>query len=123
MRRARFERLVAQALDNLPPQFAQRLTNIAVMVEPRPSREVARDLGADILGLYQGASEMEQSPMAPYELPEVIVIYQDNIEAVCLTDAEIIDEIRKTVIHEVGHHFGLTDDQMEAWEENGPDDG
>ncbi|TMI90942.1 MAG: metallopeptidase family protein [Bacillati bacterium ANGP1] len=93
------------------------------MVEPRPSREVARDLGADILGLYQGASEMEQSPMAPYELPEVIVIYQDNIEAVCRTDAEIIDEIRKTVIHEVGHHFGLTDDQMEAWEENGPDDG
>lgn len=123
MQRARFERLVAQALDTLPPQFARRLTNIAVMVEPRPSREVARDLGADILGLYQGASEMEQSPMAPYELPEVIVIYQDNIEAVCRTDAEIIDEIRKTVIHEVGHHFGLTDDQMEAWEENGPDDG
>jgi len=99
VQRARFERLVAQALDTL------------------------RDLGADILGLYQGASEMEQSPMAPYELPEVIVIYQDNIEAVCRTDAEIIDEIRKTVIHEVGHHFGLTDDQMEAWEENGPDDG
>ena len=116
MRRARFERLVAQALDNLPPQFAQRLTNIAVIVEPRPSREVAKDLGADILGLYQGASEMEQSPMAPYELPEVIVVYQENIEAVCRTDEEIIEEIRKTVIHEVGHHFGLSDDQMEAWE-------
>jgi len=116
VRRARFERLVAQALDNLPPQFAQRLTNIAVIVEPRPSREVAKDLGADILGLYQGASEMEQSPMAPYELPEVIVVYQENIEAVCRTDEEIIEEIRKTVIHEVGHHFGLSDDQMEAWE-------
>jgi predicted Zn-dependent protease with MMP-like domain len=121
VRRARFERLVAQALDNLPPQFAKRLTNIAVIVEPRPSREVAKDLGADILGLYQGASEMEQSPMAPYELPEVIVIYQDNIEAVCRTDDEIVDEVRKTVIHEVGHHFGLTDDQMEAWEAD-PDD-
>jgi len=116
VRRARFERLVAQALDNLPPQFAQRLTNIAVIVEPRPSREVAKDLGADILGLYQGASELEQSPMAPYELPEVIVVYQENIEAVCRTDEEIIEEIRKTVIHEVGHHFGLSDDQMEAWE-------
>ena len=121
MRRARFERLVAQALDNLPPQFAQRLTNIAVIVEPRPSREVAKDLGADILGLYQGASELEQSPMAPYELPEVIVVYQENIEAVCRTDEEIIEEIRKTVIHEVGHHFGLSDDQMEAWETD-PDD-
>ncbi|HEX9244911.1 MAG TPA: metallopeptidase family protein [bacterium] len=121
MQRARFERLVAQALDNLPPQFAQRLTNIAVIVEPRPSREVAKDLGADILGLYQGASEMEQSPMAPYELPEVIVVYQENIEAVCRTDEEIIEEIRKTVIHEVGHHFGLSDDQMEAWETD-PDD-
>jgi predicted Zn-dependent protease with MMP-like domain len=121
VRRARFERLVAQALDNLPPQFARRLTNIAVIVEPRPSREVAKDLGADILGLYQGASEMEQSPMAPYELPEVIVVYQENIEAVCRTDDEIIEEIRKTVIHEVGHHFGLSDDQMEAWETD-PDD-
>ncbi|TMI82727.1 MAG: metallopeptidase family protein [Bacillati bacterium ANGP1] len=122
MRRARFERLVAQALDNLPPQFAQRLTNIAVIVEPRPSREVAKDLGADILGLYQGASELEQSPMAPYELPEVIVVYQENIEAVCRTDEEIIEEIRKTVIHEVGHHFGLSDDQMEAWETDPDDD-
>ena len=121
MRRARFERLVAQALDNLPPQFAQRLTNIAVIVEPRPSREVAKDLGADILGLYQGASELEQSPMAPYELPEVIVVYQENIEAVCRTDEEIIEEIRKTVFHVVGHHFGLSDDQMEAWETD-PDD-
>ena len=121
MQRARFERLVAQALDNLPPKFAERLTNIAVIVEPRPSREVAKDLGGDILGLYQGASEMEQSPMAPYELPEVIVIYQGNIEAVCRTDDEIVEEVRKTVIHEVGHHFGLTDDQMEAWETD-PDD-
>lgn len=113
MRRAQFERLVARALDDLPPKFAERLKNIAVMVEARPSREVARELGGDILGLYQGASELEQSPMAPFELPEVIVIYQQNIEAVCLTDGEIVEEVRKTVIHEIGHHFGLTDDQMD----------
>jgi len=49
------------------------------------------------------------------------VVYQENIEAVCRTDDEIIEEIRKTVIHEVGHHFGLSDDQMEAWETD-PDD-
>jgi predicted Zn-dependent protease with MMP-like domain len=113
MRRAQFERLIARALDDLPPQFAERLKNIAVMAEARPSREVARELGGDILGLYQGASELEQSPMAPFELPEVIVIYQENIEAVCRTDGEIIEEVRKTVIHEIGHHFGLTDDQMD----------
>jgi predicted Zn-dependent protease with MMP-like domain len=113
MRRSQFERLVARALDDLPPQFAERLKNIAVMVEARPSREVARELGGDILGLYQGASELEQSPMAPFELPEVIVIYQENIEAVCGTDSEIVEEVRKTVIHEIGHHFGLTDDQMD----------
>ena len=116
MRRSRFERLVARALDDLPPQFAERLTNIAVIVEARPSREVARELGADILGLYQGASEMERSPMAPYELPEVVVIYQRNIEAVCRTEDEIVEEVRKTVIHEIGHHFGLSDEQMDAWE-------
>lgn len=113
MRRAAFERLVARALDDLPPAFAERLRNVAIMVEPYPSREIAEELGADILGLYHGATEMEQSPIAPYELPEVIILYQKNIEAVCLTESEIVDEIRKTVIHEVGHHFGLSDDEME----------
>ncbi len=113
MRRADFERLVARALDDLPQRFAERLKNIAVMVASKPSREVARELGGDILGLYQGASELEQSPMAPFELPEVIVIYQKNIEAVCGTDEEIVEEVRKTVIHEIGHHFGLSDDQMD----------
>jgi predicted Zn-dependent protease with MMP-like domain len=116
VRRAAFERLVARALDGMPPQFAGRLRNVAVMVEARPSREIAAELGGDILGLYQGVSELEQSPMAAYELPEIIVIYQENIEAVCRSDAEIIEEVRKTVIHEIGHHFGLSDAQMEEWE-------
>ncbi len=107
---------MAKALDGLPAAFAARLKNVAVMVEDRPSPEVARDLGGDILGLYHGLSEMEQSPVAPYDLPEIIVIYQKNIEAVCSTDDEVIDEVRKTVVHEVGHHFGLRDDEMEAWE-------
>ncbi len=107
---------MAQALDGLPPAFAERLKNVSVTVEDRPSAEVARDLGSDILGLYHGLSEMEQSPIAPYDLPEIIIIYQKNIEAVCRTNDEIIDEVRKTVIHEVGHHFGLSDDEMEAWE-------
>ncbi|HEV2439836.1 MAG TPA: metallopeptidase family protein [bacterium] len=115
MRRAAFERLVAQALDGLPPRFSERLRNIAVMVDARPSREIAAELGGDILGLYQGASELEQSPMAAYELPEIVVIYQQNIEAICRTDAEVVEEVRKTVIHEIGHHFGLSDAEMEEW--------
>ena len=92
MRRTEFERLVSRALDEVPARFADRLKNIAVMVEAHPSREIARELGGDILGLYQGASELEQSPMAPYALPEVIVIYQQNIEAVCRTEDEIVEE-------------------------------
>ncbi len=116
MRTAAFERLVARALDAVPPAFAERLKNAAVMVEAVPSREVAAELGGDILGLYHGASEMEQSPISPYELPEVIILYQKNIEAICRTDEEVIEEIRKTVIHEIGHHFGLSDEAMEAWE-------
>jgi predicted Zn-dependent protease with MMP-like domain len=112
-----FERLVARALDGLPPAFAERLKNVAVLVEDRPSPDVARDLGEDILGLYHGRNEMEQSPIAPYDLPEIIIIYQKNIEAVCSTDDDIIEEVRETVIHEVGHHFGLSDEEMEAWED------
>jgi predicted Zn-dependent protease with MMP-like domain len=116
MRRAAFERLVAQALDGLPPRFAERLRNVAVMVEAKPSHEIASELGGDILGLYQGASEFEQSPMAAYEMPEIIVIYQQNIESICRTDEEIVEEVRKTVIHEIGHHFGLSDVDMEQLE-------
>jgi predicted Zn-dependent protease with MMP-like domain len=116
MRRAQFDRLVSRALDDLPAQFAERLKNIVVIVEARPSREIARELGGDILGLYQGASEFEQSPMAAYALPEVIVVYQQNIEAICRSEEEIIEEVRKTVIHEIGHHFGLSDEQMETLE-------
>jgi predicted Zn-dependent protease with MMP-like domain len=116
VRRSEFERLVARALDDLPPAFAGRLRNIAVLVEPRPSGDVAQELGSDILGLYHGANEMEQSPIAPYELPEVVILYQKNIEAVCDTDDEIVEEVRKTVIHEIGHHFGLSDEEMEKWE-------
>ena len=115
MRRAAFERLVAQALDGLPKRFAERLRNIAVIVEARPSREIAAELGGDILGLYQGVSELEQSPMSAYELPEIVVIYQQNIEAICRSDAEIVEEVRKTVVHEIGHHFGLSDAEMEEW--------
>ena len=123
MRRAEFERLVARALDDLPPQFAERLRNVAVLVEDRPTREIAAELGGDILGLYQGASEFEQSPMAPFELPEVILIYQRNIEAICRSPREIVEEVRKTVIHEVGHHFGLNEEQMEVLEEDGEEAG
>jgi predicted Zn-dependent protease with MMP-like domain len=115
VRRPAFERLVAQALDGLPKRFAERLRNIAVIVEARPSREIAAELGGDILGLYQGVSELEQSPMAAYELPEIVVIYQQNIEAICRSDAEIVEEVRKTVVHEIGHHFGLSDAEMEEW--------
>jgi len=102
----------------LPPVFAERLRNVAVLVGDRPSAEVSAELGDDILGLYHGASELEQSPFAPYELPEVIVIYQRNIEAVCKTDEDVIREVRLTVIHEIGHHFGLSDAEMEAWEQD-----
>jgi predicted Zn-dependent protease with MMP-like domain len=116
MRTAEFRQLVERALDDLPPAFAERLKNVAVLVEPYPEGDVAEELGSDILGLYHGANEMEQSPIAPYELPEVIILYQKNIEAICRSDREIIEEIRKTVIHEVGHHFGLSDEEMEAWE-------
>jgi predicted Zn-dependent protease with MMP-like domain len=118
MRRAAFEGLVARALDGLPRAFAARLRNVAVLVEPRPSADVARELGGDILGLYHGASEFEQSPFAAYELPEVIIIYQENIEAISRSNDEIVDEVRKTVIHEIGHHFGLSDAQMEELEED-----
>ena len=112
-----FEALVRQAIDGVPPEYRDLLTNIAIVVEEIPSREVLDDLGLesedDLLGLYSGTSlEDESFFSAGGQLPARISIYRRPILRLCRSAEEVVDEVRDTVVHEIGHHFGLDDDEM-----------
>ncbi len=114
--RSDFERLVRQALEELPPEFADRLENVAVVVEEEPDPEDLRGVGLDpeedeLLGLYQGTPLIDRN--ACYSgLPDRIVIYMGPILRACETPRQVVREVRNTVIHEIGHHFGLSDEEM-----------
>lgn len=112
-----FQSLVQQALDGLPDEYAKLLSNVAVVVEEEPSPEVLADLemeeDEDLLGLYQGLSvDKESFFQTGGQLPAKISIYRGPILRLCRTKKEVVQEVRDTVVHEIGHHFGLDDDEM-----------
>jgi len=111
-----FDGLVARALDDLPAEFCKLLENVAVVVEERPTPEDLLSVGLDpsrdeLLGLYQG---MPQPTRDSYysSLPDRIVIYRLPILTLCTSRRQVVSEIRQTLIHELGHHFGLEDQEM-----------
>ena len=108
MERSKFEALVAQALDGLPKTFREKLTNVAIIVEDRPPQE---PVGGLLLGLFHGIPRTEKSVFFSSP-PDRIFLYQRNIEAVCASDAEVRRQIRETLLHEVGHYFGLREDEL-----------
>ena len=108
MERSKFEALVAQALDGLPKTFREKLTNVAIIVEDRPPQEPD---GGLLLGLFHGIPRTERSVFFSSP-PDRIFLYQRNIEAVCASDAEVRRQIRETLLHEVGHYFGLREDEL-----------
>ena len=109
---ARFRELVAEALDDLPEEFRQQMENVDVVVENLPSLELQRRFSGLLLGLYQGIPLTRRSVMASH-MPDLISLYKDNIEKVCSSEAEIREQVYRTVVHEVGHHFGLSEQQLE----------
>jgi predicted Zn-dependent protease with MMP-like domain len=113
----RFSELVSQALDNLPDEFIDLLDNVELLVEDYPT--AAQHRGSkrnELLGLYEGVPLTERDTHYGLVLPDKITIFQKPIEAVCKTDTEIIDQVEKTVRHEIAHHFGMTDDQLDEIE-------
>lgn len=109
MDRMRFEKLVEQSLARLPKVFRSKLTNIAIIVEDSPPHEAERD--DLLLGLFHGVPLTDKSTFQT-SLPDRILLYQKNIEAVCSSDEEIRREIRATLLHELGHYFGLSEDEL-----------
>jgi len=123
MEREKFVKLVEEALNALPTKFRKRIHNVAVLVENVPPEQLARrgsrNAGIDsnaeslVLGVFEGIPTTKKSVFDLRAGPDRIVLYQKNIEAVCSNEDEIRKEIRQTVLHELGHYFGMTEAQLE----------
>jgi predicted Zn-dependent protease with MMP-like domain len=109
-----FEALVAQALDSLPPEIAEAMDNVEVVVEDEPPPEQLARLprGASLLGLYHGIPLTGRNRRYDFVLPDKISIYKGPIMRIARTPDRIRAQVRKTVIHEVGHFFGIKEDRL-----------
>jgi predicted Zn-dependent protease with MMP-like domain len=121
MSRDRFEVLVESALQRIPRRFKKRFGNVSVIVEDRPSNEDAEAVEVppdELLGLFRGTDYASKGGFfdIPPPLPDTIVLYQKNLEEICTSEEDLIDEIRATIVHEVGHYFGLSEEELEQYE-------
>ena len=121
MTRERFSQLVQDALKEIPRRFRREMKNVAVVVEDEPSPDILEDLEIEppdtLFGLYQGTPLTERSWGFGNNLPDRISIYQRPIEEACDGDDEIRDCVAETVIHEFGHYFGMSEEEIEEIEE------
>lgn len=117
MDRSEFEALVRAALDELPEEFARRLENIEVVIEEEPSPALLRALGIDprrgtLFGLYQGVPLHQRGAGYGGVLPDKISIFRRPLLQACASPERLREQVRRTVIHEIGHYFGLDDDEI-----------
>ena len=104
----RFDELVDQALDGIPDELASLVRNVVVLVEDEPPAD-----DPDLLGLYDGVALTERTGHADdIELPDRIFIFRGPLLDLCADEAELVEEVRITVVHEVAHHFGIDDDRL-----------
>ena len=119
MTKEEFENVIAEALDSIPEQFLEALENLAVVVEDEPSDYHLAMVGApnplgedELLGLYDGTPLTERNPLFDDDAPDVIVLFKGPHERSFDTREEMLEEVRKSIIHEIGHYFGLGDDRL-----------
>jgi predicted Zn-dependent protease with MMP-like domain len=102
----RFDELVSDALDLIPPRLAAVMDNVVVLVADSHPEE------ADLLGLYEGVALTERDSHYGGSLPDTITIYREALLDACDTEDEVVEEVRITVVHEIAHHFGIDDDRL-----------
>ena len=114
--KSKFAELVQRALEELPEEFEEFLEEVPVDVRQKPDagHKAAVKLapGALLLGLYRGRPRTQRSVEDSGAMPDVIYIFQDSIEQVCHSEEELVRQVRTTVLHEIGHHFGLDEDDL-----------
>jgi predicted Zn-dependent protease with MMP-like domain len=113
MKRQHFVKVVEETLDSLPREFRSRIRNVAVLVEDLPPNQPSPTHRKRLLlGLFHGVPMTRKSTFDLPTGPDHVVLYRKNIEAVCTTEAEVRRQIRLTVIHELGHYFGMDEEQL-----------
>jgi predicted Zn-dependent protease with MMP-like domain len=116
MENEKFEKLVIKAVGSLPEEFRERMENIDVVVADEPTfrqlSKIERKRGETLLGLYEGVPLTERSHSYGFVVPDMITIFQRPIEEMCKNDSEIITEVQRVVLHEIAHHFGISDDRL-----------
>jgi predicted Zn-dependent protease with MMP-like domain len=121
MTRQAFESLVAEALADIPAEFRKAMSNIAIVVEDEPSRALLREMDIEppdsLYGLYQGTPLTERSWDYGNSLPDRILIFQGPHERDAADEDDLVSSIAETLIHEIGHYFGLSEDEIEEIEE------
>ena len=117
LERSHFERLVGDALQRIPKRFRDEMQNLALVVEDEPSPETLAEVEIEppdsLYGLYQGTPLPERTWAHGNDLPDRVTLYQRPIEEDCEDEAEVRDVIAETLIHEIGHYFGLSEEEIE----------
>ena len=103
----RFDELVSDALDRIPPELAAAMDNVVVLVEDRHPDD------AGLLGQYEGVALTERYSDYAGALPDAITIYREALLDACESDDDVVEEVAITVIHEIAHHFGIDDDRLD----------
>jgi predicted Zn-dependent protease with MMP-like domain len=115
MKRDLFVKVVEETLDSLPQEFRSRINNVAILVEDFPPNQPPAHRGQQrrlLLGIFHGVPATKKSVFDLPTGPAHIVLYQENIEAVCSSEAEVRRQIRQTLMHELGHYFGMDEEQL-----------
>lgn len=102
----RFEQLVGDALDRIPPKLASAIDNVVILVADRDPED------PDVLGVYEGVALTERDTTYAGSLPDTITIFREPLLEMCQDEAELVEEVAVTVIHEIAHHFGIDDDRL-----------
>ncbi len=101
-----FEALVVEALDEIPDPFASLLSNVEIVIEDEPAD------GADLLGLYEGIPQTERDGNYTFVMPDKITLFRGPLSRMCEDEDDLYDEIATTIVHEVAHHFGISDERL-----------
>ena len=115
MDKDKFEEFVVKALKDIPKFFRKKLENVSIIIEDFPSPEIQQQMKHgqyELLGLYQGVPYRKRGFWYGNTLPDKIIIYQKPIENIAHTDQEIKELVRKVVMHEIGHYYGLSEEEL-----------
>jgi predicted Zn-dependent protease with MMP-like domain len=119
--RARFQQLVDEAFATIPREFRDALQNLAIVIEDEPTRAQLDEVGSEppdtLLGLYEGTPLTERHWSQAAALPDKITLFQQSIEDASEDDDDVVIAVGETLIHEIGHYFGLSEDEIAYIEE------